>query len=123
MELLLLLAIAFSACCLWLAVRVINRRERWAKWAFAVMVVTALFGYPLSIGPACWLTARSPGAPQPDRVMIAGGGGGALRSGAPPNRAMGVYYPLLDFLRRNSYTRINPHTNSIEQALFWWMQA
>jgi hypothetical protein len=26
------LAIAFAAFCVWLAVRVYNRRERWAKW-------------------------------------------------------------------------------------------
>jgi hypothetical protein len=121
MELLLLLSVAFTAAYVWLTVRVINRRERRAKWTLAVMVVTGLFGYPLCIGPACWLMARSPGA-VPERVMIAGGGA-ALRPGGPPNGAMSVYYPLLDFLRRNSYTRINPHTISIEQALYWWMRA
>ena len=125
MEILLFLPVAFAAFCVWLTVRIVNRRERWAKWMLAVMFVTALFGYPLSLGPACWLTAR-PVAP-PGRVVIAaggaaggGGGGGTLRPGDPPNRAMSVYYPLLDFLRRNSYTRMKPY--SIEQAMHWWMR-
>jgi hypothetical protein len=26
------LTVAFAAFCVWLAVRVYNRRERWAKW-------------------------------------------------------------------------------------------
>jgi hypothetical protein len=34
------LAIAFAAVCIWLMVRIINRKERWAKWTLAV---TALF--------------------------------------------------------------------------------
>jgi hypothetical protein len=33
--------IAFAAFCLWLGVRVINRRERWAKWTAAVTVLLA----------------------------------------------------------------------------------
>ena len=45
-----ILGIAFAATCIWLGVRIVNRRERWAKWtAAALVVVTA--GYPLSWGP------------------------------------------------------------------------
>jgi hypothetical protein len=51
---LLVLAVAFSAFCVWLTVRIVNRRERWAKWT-AVALIVALIAYPLSIGPAYWM--------------------------------------------------------------------
>lgn len=51
------LAVAFAALCVWLSVRIVNRRERWAKrtaWALA-------FGLPVlyvaSFGPACWISS------------------------------------------------------------------
>jgi hypothetical protein len=50
------LAVAFAAFCLWLAVRIYNRRELWAKRT-AVGVCVALV-YPLSFGPACWFCSR-----------------------------------------------------------------
>jgi hypothetical protein len=46
----------FAAFCVWLTVRVINRRERWARMA-ALFLVTLLV-YPLSFGPVCWLTTN-----------------------------------------------------------------
>src|SRR5579859_1453635 len=49
------LAIAFAALCVWLGVRIVNRRERWAKCTVAAVVVLALVVYPLSIGPMVWL--------------------------------------------------------------------
>jgi hypothetical protein len=45
--------IAGGAFCMWLAVRIVNRRERWAKRT-AVALAVVLF-YPLSFGPACWI--------------------------------------------------------------------
>jgi hypothetical protein len=48
------LAVAFAAFCVWLGVRVYNRRERWAKWT-AVAVVGLPVLYVLSFGPACWM--------------------------------------------------------------------
>ena len=46
------LAIAFTAFFVWLMVRIINRRERWAKWTLAAVV--GLPGlYVLRFGPAC----------------------------------------------------------------------
>jgi hypothetical protein len=45
---------ALAAFCVWLAVRIVNRRERWAKWT-AVGLTVALLAYPLSAGPAVWL--------------------------------------------------------------------
>jgi hypothetical protein len=54
------LAVAFAAICVWLAVRIFNRRERWAKWTLAVSIgIPAL--YMLSFGPACWLASRDDG--------------------------------------------------------------
>lgn len=54
------LAVAFAAFCVWLAVRVINRKERWAKWTLiAVLGLPVL--YVASFGPACWwLTSLGP---------------------------------------------------------------
>jgi hypothetical protein len=46
------LAVAFAAFCVWLAVRIVNRRERWAK-RIAWGVAGLLLLYPLSLGPAC----------------------------------------------------------------------
>jgi hypothetical protein len=47
------LAVAFAAFCVWLGVRIVNRKERWAKWTLAAALVLV---YPLSFGPACWLS-------------------------------------------------------------------
>ena len=46
--------VAFAAFAVWLAVRVVNRRERWAKRTATVLVVFLAL-YPLSIGPAEWM--------------------------------------------------------------------
>ncbi len=50
------LAVAFAAFCVWLAVRIVNRQERWAKRTVWVLVVA--LAYPLSFGPACWIVSR-----------------------------------------------------------------
>jgi hypothetical protein len=52
-----ILGVAFTAFSVWLAVRIVNRRERWAKRVAIALVVT-LVVYPLSIGPATWLDER-----------------------------------------------------------------
>jgi hypothetical protein len=51
------LAIAFAAFCVWLTVRIVNRRERWAKWT-AVALIAVLVTYPLSFGPVNWLVVN-----------------------------------------------------------------
>jgi hypothetical protein len=51
------LSVAFAAVCIWLVVRAVNRRERWAKWAI-VFVVTTVAAYPLSFGIACRSAGR-----------------------------------------------------------------
>ena len=55
---LLIPAVAFAALCVWLTVRIVNRRERWAKWTLAgVLGLPAL--YVASFGPACWFSSRT----------------------------------------------------------------
>jgi hypothetical protein len=49
--------IAFAAFCVWLTVRIINRRERWAKWTLAVTLSLPVL-YAASFGPACWISSR-----------------------------------------------------------------
>ena len=47
--------LSFAALCVWLTVRIVNRRERWAKWTLAILVLfTIAIAYPLSYGPWLW---------------------------------------------------------------------
>jgi hypothetical protein len=48
----------FAAFCVWLMVRIVNRRERWAKWTLTAALVVAFVVYPLSAGPFVWLYDR-----------------------------------------------------------------
>jgi len=50
------LCVTLPAIGLWLAVRIFNRRERWAKRTAIGLVVVLL--YPMSVGPACWVSSR-----------------------------------------------------------------
>src|SRR5665213_6235 len=52
------LAVAFAAFCVWLMVRIINRRERWAKWTLAAAVGLPTL-YVAGFGPACWATSHA----------------------------------------------------------------
>ncbi len=49
--------VALAAFCIWLGVRIVNRRERWAKWTAATLVMLFVV-YPLSIGPVAWVKTR-----------------------------------------------------------------
>jgi hypothetical protein len=53
------LGVTFASFCIWLGVRIMNRRERWAKWT--AVVVLGVLAYPLSLGPACWIASRTDG--------------------------------------------------------------
>src|SRR5258708_6569158 len=48
------MSVAFAALCVWLVVRIVNRRERWAKWIAGGLIVAVPFLYVVSIGPVCW---------------------------------------------------------------------
>lgn len=53
-----ILVVAFAAFCIWLGVRIVNRHERWAKWAFATVKSVPIL-YVLSVGPANWLIVNA----------------------------------------------------------------
>src|SRR5579872_4184826 len=50
--------VAFAAFCIWLGVRIVNRRERWAKRTAVAVLVIVVMIYPLSVGPVVWLDSR-----------------------------------------------------------------
>jgi hypothetical protein len=52
------LATAFAAFCIWLTVRIVNRRERWAKWTAVGSLIGIPVLYVLSIGPVFWFQSR-----------------------------------------------------------------
>jgi hypothetical protein len=61
------LAVAVATFCVWLTVRIVNRRERWAKWIAGVIAVLAVL-YVASSGPMrcfglCLDIARVQGKP------------------------------------------------------------
>lgn len=51
------LAVALAALCVWLTVRIVNRRERWAKRALLLTICAPVL-YAVSFGPACWLSSH-----------------------------------------------------------------
>jgi hypothetical protein len=48
------LSLALAAFCVWLLVRIVNRRERWAKRTAVGGIASLPLFYLLSFGPACW---------------------------------------------------------------------
>jgi hypothetical protein len=52
--------VAIPAFCVWLTVRIVNRRERWAKWTAAAVFGLLPVLYVGSFGPACWCAVRRP---------------------------------------------------------------
>jgi putative exporter of polyketide antibiotics len=52
-----ILGVLLAAFAVWLAVRIVNRREKWAIWT-AVASGMVLVVYPLSYGPAVLLSRR-----------------------------------------------------------------
>jgi hypothetical protein len=91
--------IAFAAFGIWLTVRFINRRERWAKWT-AVGLIAVPVLYVLSFGPACWMTSQ---------VYI---GGEQIRW----NRTLIIYIPLARMILENP-----PPDSRFGRLLCWWM--
>ena len=45
-----IMGIGLAAVSVWLTVRIVNRKERWAKRAAVALIVTVLVVYPLSFG-------------------------------------------------------------------------
>jgi hypothetical protein len=53
------LGVSFAAFCIWITVRIVNRREKSRRmiWA-AALASAALLSYPFSFGPACRLVIK-----------------------------------------------------------------
>ena len=68
------LAVAFAAFCIWLTVRIVNRREQWAKWTLAAVVGLPVL-YVLSFGPAhvlSWPSSHRFGVMNANRGVVPG---------------------------------------------------
>jgi hypothetical protein len=51
------LGFALAALCIWPLIRLVNRRERWAKWTLATVIGLPVL-YVASFGPVCWVNER-----------------------------------------------------------------
>src|SRR5262245_41026233 len=49
-------SVVYAAFCIWLMVRIVNRRERWARRTLAALVVGMPVLYVAGFGPAIWRT-------------------------------------------------------------------
>lgn len=87
------LEVGFAAFAIWLAVRIVNRREKWARWTAGCLAVV-LVAYLFSYGPACWVTAR------PRFGVVKG------------FDAMVIFWPL---------GRAAQHKTSFGGVVRWWM--
>jgi hypothetical protein len=85
----------FTAISVWLTVRTINQRERWAKWALAITLSLPVL-YVVGFGPACWLAS--------EEKMSATVGRAVCR----------VYAPLLD------HVLFSDDASWSVRALHWW---
>jgi hypothetical protein len=88
------LVVAFAAFCVWLTVRIVNRRDRWVK-RMAVLALALLVAYPLSIGPMSWLSWR----------------------GFVPHRLFSVVYEPLDVVANNAPTAV---AYPVDQWILLW---
>ena len=103
--------LAFPAFIGWLTIRIINRREKWAKrTALALCLALA---YPLSFGPACWITSwlnvGSDSIPVIYRPMA------LLIKNGPTD----LYMPLLLFARSGADSRWNWSHNLVDDEIRW----
>src|SRR5579872_2122143 len=53
-----IVGMSFAAFCVWLGVRIVNRRERWARLKAVGLVIGMPLLYVLGIGPYVWLNTR-----------------------------------------------------------------
>lgn len=93
--------VSYAAFSIWLTVRIFNKRERWAKWTLATMIVGLPLLYVLSFGPAYWITR------QDDPKFRRFGGH------QQPSQAMLLYCPLGNAMN-------NPGSPA-GRALLWWI--
>lgn len=62
--------VALAGFCVWLAVRIFNRRERWAKRLAVGTAIALPVLYLLSFGPVCWIASLDPEDPRPPDIYL-----------------------------------------------------
>ena len=92
------LLVAYVALGVWLAARIINRRERRAKWALATLVSLPVL-YVVSFGPACWLDSRR--KPEAKSVTVS----------RPLNM---FYFPIINLVHRLD--------NDVGDRILWYAE-
>lgn len=53
-----IIGIVFAAVSVWLTVRIVNRREKWAKWTLAAVLLAPIVYYA-SCGPALYISLKA----------------------------------------------------------------
>jgi hypothetical protein len=69
MNLLAILGVTFGGACVWLTVRIVNRRERWAKWTLAVLISLPLI-YVLSERVRAHIRHQAPAPATANRLVV-----------------------------------------------------
>jgi hypothetical protein len=83
-----LIGAVYAAACVWLGVRIFNRRERWAKWSAALLAVTPAL-YVLSSGPLT-MVAFSNRLGEESTVLP----DGTMRLGVTQETSLGTWFPI-----------------------------
>lgn len=93
------LAVVFAAICVWLTVRIVNRRKRpgWRFWC-SVTVIAAV-AYPLSIGPMLYFHTISRPSPWMSTTFGV------------------VYWPLETFIKYSPESVSSLH----DRYCYWWI--
>ncbi|MBI3866090.1 MAG: hypothetical protein HY290_29785 [Planctomycetia bacterium] len=92
------LAVTFAAFGIWLTVRIVNRKERWAKWTLAGVVGVPVL-YVATWGPAICLCTRLRLCDQPGMPVF--------------------YRPLTRCLIRPAPTFVK---DAAHDYMLWWME-
>jgi len=95
--------LVFIAFCIWLTVRIINRREKWARRTVGVLLAMPVL-YFLTFGPACWWFYDRPYSRSKEPIMHLGG--------LNPDCAPRIYWPIGWVVAHGP--------TSLADALFWY---
>ncbi len=79
---------AYAAACIWIGVRLFNRRERWTKWTAVAVAITPLL-YVLSSGPLT-IVAFSTRIRQESVILP----DGTTRVGVAGETSLGRWFPI-----------------------------
>jgi hypothetical protein len=91
------LRVGVAAFAIWLTIRIVNRRERWAKRLALGLIFAVVVGYPMSWGPMIFVCHK---CGEPDWMVA----------------AMDVYNPLVWFVTSVPRWMLKPY----EAYTDWW---